>query len=240
MDNTISVVIPTYNEKENISRALSLVIDEVKCLREAIVVDDDSADKTWQVVEEISKENNKIKLIRRINKRGLPQAIWEGVLNSGGEFVLWFDADFSCPPLTLARMLGGGCDYDITVASRYCPGGGDQRIEKIRIWASRFFNNLARLILRTKTRDLTSGYFLVKKEVFSKIRIRGLYGEYSVRFLYEAEKNKFKIREVPCVYLPNEGGNSKTTGNIFLFISYCLLYLFTVLKLRLSKNAPQR
>ncbi len=234
MDENVSVVIPTYNEREAIAGTIETIFMEVPHLKEIIVVDDDSPDKTWQRVEEIHKEGGKIKLIRRRNKKGLPGAIWEGILKAEGDVIFWLDADFLSAPSTLTRLLKESDGYDIVVASRYADGGEDDRKEKIRVVASRLFNQLAKFVLQTKTRDLTSGYIIARKDVFNRLKISGLYGEYCIRFLYQAEKKNLKIKEVPYVCLSRQKGSSKTSGNPFIFIKYCFIYLFTIFKLRLS------
>lgn len=239
MHDNISVIIPTYNEKENISDIISTISREVCRLKEIIIVDDNSPDLTWQSVEGICKKDRRIKLIHRLKQKGLPSAIYEGILRSEGEFLFWLDADFLSVPSTLVRLLEQSGGYDIIVASRYVDGGRDGRKETTRVIASRLFNRLAKFILQTKTRDLTSGYIVAKREIFNRINLNGVYGEYCIRFLYEAEKKNLKIKEVPYVCLSRQKGNSKTAGNIFLFIKYSLIYILTVFKLRLFKNAAE-
>lgn len=232
MNNCISVLIPTYNEKETILGIIDTLLNEIKSLNEIIVIDDNSPDLTWQLVEQINKENNKISLIRRLDKKGLPGAIWEGIINSRGSIILWLDADFLSLPSTITGLVNYLGEADIVVASRYVESGKDNRKEAFRVLLSRLFNECARFILGVKTRDLTSGYILARKEVFDKIKITGLYGEYCVRFLYQAEKNNFKIKEFPYVCLSREKGNSKTSSSIATFIRYGLIYIHTVLNLR--------
>ncbi len=236
MDNEISVIIPTYNEKESISDIISTISKEVPCLREIIIVDDDSPDKTWQLVDGIRKVNNSVKLIRRLRKKGLPSAIWEGIINSQGKILLWLDADFFSLPSTVTTLLEQLNGYDIIVASRYVKGGRDARTENIRVITSKLFNQLAKFLLRTKVRDLTSGYIAVKREIFDNINLNGVYGEYCIRFLYQAEKRGLRIKEVPYVCLSRMKGNSKTSGNIFLFMKYGLIYALTIFKLRLFER----
>jgi dolichol-phosphate mannosyltransferase len=236
MSVDISVIIPTYNEKENIGNIVDIISQEVPLLKEITIVDDDSPDMTWRVAEELSSQDNRIRLIRRLNKKGLPGAIWEGILNSQGKIVLWLDADFLSLPFTLTSLLEQIDGYDIIVASRYVKGGRDNRKEKMRVLTSRIFNKAARFILQTRTQDLTSGYIIARREVFNTLHIGGLYGEYCIKFLYQAEKRKMKIKELPYTCLSRAGGNSKTCGNIFVFLKYCLIYIFTVFKLRLVGN----
>jgi dolichol-phosphate mannosyltransferase len=236
MSADVSVIIPTYNEKENIRSIVDTLSREIPLFKEITIVDDNSPDLTWQVAEELAREDQRIKLIRRIGRKGLAGAIWEGILNSQGEIILWLDADFLSLPFTLTKLLEqiGGCD--IIVASRYVKGGSDNKKEKTRVLASRIFNKAARFILKTKTQDLTSGYIIARREVFNSLRIGGLYGEYSIKFLYQAEKKKMRIKELPYTCLSRAGGTSKTSGNIFVFLKYGLIYLFTVFKLRLGKD----
>ena len=236
MDNHISVIIPTYNERENISDIIDLVFKEIKPLKEIIIVDDDSPDLTWQLVEEIRKDKPQIKLFRRLNESVLPTAIWKGILSSQGEIILWLDADFLSLPSTLTRWLDYFNGYDIAVASRYVEGGQDTRIEKIRVITSKLFNNIAQFILQTNTRDLTSGYIIARKEIFKKVNISGLYGEYSIKFLYQAEKANFRIKEVPYICLSRNKGKSKTSANILSFIKFGLIYILTVFKLKIFKK----
>ena len=233
MNNNVSVIIPTYNEKENISEIIFTISKEVYGLKEIIIVDDNSPDMTWRLVQDIGKVNSKVKLIRRLNKKGLPSAIWEGIISSQGSRVLWLDADFLSLPFTLTKLIDNLNDYDIVVASRYVEGAQDIRLERIRVIASRLFNRLAKFILQAKVNDLTSGYILAKRELFNRIDIRGVYGEYCVRFLYQAEKKGLKIKEVPYVCLSRPKGKSKTSGSIFIFIRYCLIYILTIFKLRI-------
>jgi dolichol-phosphate mannosyltransferase len=233
MENNISVIIPTYNEKESIAGIISLICEEVSGLKEIIVVDDDSPDKTWSLVEQMSQENNKIKLIHRLSNKGLPQAIWEGILASKGEIVVWLDADFSTVPFGLTKLIEGASGYDIAVASRYVDGGLDARREKMRVVASRLFNKLAKFILGTKVTDLTSGYIVANRRIFDKISIHGVYGEYSITFLYEAQRQNLSIKEVPYIWFSRPFGSSKTTVNSLIFLAYGLLYIMTVFRLRL-------
>jgi dolichol-phosphate mannosyltransferase len=236
MENNISVIIPTYNEKESIAGIISTICKEVACLKEIIVVDDDSPDMTWSLVEQMGEENDKIKLVRRIGRRGLPQAIWEGILASKGEIIAWFDADFSSVPSGLTKLIEGISGYDIVVASRYVGGGKDRRREKMRVVASKLFNKIAKSILGMRVTDLTSGYIVAKREIFDIINIHGIYGEYSITFLYEAQRQNLSINEVPYIWLSRPSGMSKTTVNTLLFVAYGLLYILTVLKLRLFRN----
>ncbi len=234
MHDTISVVIPAYNEKESIPNILNLIVRQVHPLEEIIVVDDDSPDNTAQAVRVLAQENHKIRLISRRGRQGIASAIREGISSSRGDWVLWLDADFSDSDLSLRRLIEARQDCDITLFSRYLPGGGDRREEGLRVIASRVFNCLASFLLGTKTADLTSGYCLARREIFKDIILDGVHGEYFVRFIYQAEKKGLRIKEIPYVYYSRKKGKSKTAGNIFVFMGYCWIYLVEVLRLKFS------
>lgn len=234
MPDTISVVIPAYNERESIPDILNLIVRHVPLLEEIIVVDDGSPDMTAREVSVLAENNPKIRLISRLSRQGIVSAIREGIVNSGGEWALWLDADFSDSDFSLRRLIEARPDCDIALFSRYLPGGGDWRKENLRVVASRVFNCLARFLLGTKTADLTSGYCLARREIFKDIILDGVHGEYFVRFIYQAEKKGLRIKEIPYVYYSRKKGRSKTAGNIFVFMRYCWIYLVEVIRIKLN------
>ena len=140
MSITISVILPTYNEKDNIG----LLIDEINSYLsnnqiEIIVVDDNSPDGTSKIVEEKQKTNPNIQLLCRENKKGLTSALNDGIAKSTGEILVWMDCDFQMPPSIvpeLVEKIGDG--YDVAVGSRYVNGGKDlrynQTIDHINLW----------------------------------------------------------------------------------------------------------
>ncbi len=232
MHGDVSVLIPTYNERKVISDTVGLILKEVVNLKEIIIVDDNSPDGTGELIGELTKKNPKIKLISRLDKKGLPGALAEGILNANGEIVLWLDADFVSVPGVITWMCQSFDSYDILLLSRYVPGGRDGRREKIRVLASKAFNSLANFLLRTKTKDLTSGYAMARRGIFDKIKFDGICGEYFTGFIYKAEKSGFKIKEIPYICLSRQRGVSKTSANLFQFAKYCVIYLNYALKLK--------
>lgn len=234
MPDTVSVIIPAYNERESIPDILGLIAGQIDHLEEIIVIDDDSPDNTSQAVRALAQENPKIRLISRRGRQGIVSAIRDGISSSRGDWVLWLDADFSGSGSRLTRLMEAKASCDIALFSRYVPGGGDRRQEGLRVIASRVFNCLARFLLGTKTADLTSGYCLARREIFKDIMLDGIHGEYFVRFIYQAEKKGLRIKEIPYVYYSRKKGKSKTAGNIFVFMRYCWIYLCEVLKIWLE------
>ncbi|MGB2661609.1 MAG: polyprenol monophosphomannose synthase [Candidatus Omnitrophota bacterium] len=229
-----SVIIPTYNERENITPLVEEVLRNCP-ESEIIVVDDDSPDKTWQAVEEISKKDNRVVLVRRIGERGLTSAIQEGIKRSSKDTVVWMDSDFSMPPSAIPSMIGQLENSDIVVGSRYVKGGKDARGSFIRVLFSRALNVFGKLLLGTKVKDLTSGFVAAKRSVFDTISLSGNYGEYFIKFIYEAEKKGYSTKEVPYANVPRFKGETKTDPDIFRFFSLGWGYLAMILKLRFSK-----
>lgn len=229
-----SVIIPTYNERGNITP----LIDEI--LRfcpeaEVIVVDDDSPDKTWQAVDEKAKRDERVLLIRRVGRRGLVTAIQEGIDKSKREVVVWMDSDFSMPPGVIPSMLERLENNDIVVASRYVKGGRDKRPSFIRIFSSWILNKFARYILGTKVKDLTSGFVAARKDVFKNLSLSGTYGEYFIRLISEAERKGYRTEEIPYICSPRFKGQTKTSPGLLKFLSLGMLYLIMIFKIRFSK-----
>jgi len=119
----VSVIFPTYNERDNIGPLIREVRKYAPADTEIIVVDDNSPDGTWRVVEEMQKEVPNLHLIRRMDKRGLASALRDGIAASKGGIIVWSDCDFSMPPARIADLLAaiaGG--LDVAVCSLYVKG----------------------------------------------------------------------------------------------------------------------
>lgn len=229
----ISVILPTYNERENIENIINSIFNNMDTHTEVIVVDDNSPDRTWEVVEKIEKSNNNVRLLRRMNKRGLTSAISEGIFLSEGDIVVWMDCDFSMPPEVIPKLIYELNDNDIALGSRYVNQGKDARDSFIRVLASRAVNMFASFVLDSSIKDYSSGFFAVKRDVFDEIKLMPEgYAEYCVDFLYRAKRKGFKIKEVPYITIDRKVGETKTSPNVLTFLRHGVVYIFTVLKLR--------
>lgn len=228
----VSVILPTYNERENIGELINSVKNAFSFSVEIIVVDDNSADRTWEFVDELSKVNKNIKLIRRIHEKGLASAIREGMAFANGEAIVLMDADLSMPANILMRMAGLLDNFDIVVGSRYIKGAMDSRGSFFRVLCSRIFNLFASRFLNSAVKDLTSGFLVFKKASINPLSIKGKYGEYCIGLLYKAQKDGLSITEFPYNCVSRKRGQTKTSPNAFRFIQYGILYIFAVLKLR--------
>lgn len=232
----ISIIIPTYNEAGNITA----LINEIRLALtgqqyEIIVVDDNSPDKTWQLVTKISLKNKRVKLIRRMDERGLTSAFNQGIDQSRGEIVGWLDADLSHPPVLLKKMIAQLVRYDVVVASRYVAGGSDLRQEKTAVILSRLINRLAQVCLFKDFTDYTSGYILLNKSLLKKYRLIGDYGEYFLELIFYLKKNGKKIKEIGYINVSRRTGESKTATNWLGFLRRGIKYLITLFYLWLRK-----
>ncbi len=236
----ISIVLPTYNERDNIDPLIERTLAALSAYSlEIVVVDDDSPDGTWQLVSEKAKSDPRVRLIRRVGKRGLTSAIQRGVTEARGDWIGWMDCDLSMPPEDwpkLAALLANGAD--VAVGSRYVPGGADAAHSLTGRAFSKVINVAAGLALDWSIKDYTSGFILARKEVFSKISLRGDYGEYCIDLLYRAKKAGFSVQEAPYVCVPRQAGESKTALNAWGYLTRGVNYVKTVVRLRFG-NAPK-
>jgi len=230
----VSVILPTYNEKENIRNLIDVIFKNMKDITtEIIVVDDNSPDKTWKIVKKISDKNKNVSLLRRRNKRGLASAISDGISLSRGNIVVMMDSDFSMPPEVVPKLVKKINNCDITLGSRYVKGGGDVRDSLIRVLSSKMINLVASIFLGYSIKDYTSAFLAVKREVFNNISILPAeYGDYCIGFLYKAKRQGFKIKEVPYRCISRRVGKTKTSANIFTFLRYGFIYFLKIFKLR--------
>lgn len=171
----LSIMIPTYNERENIVVLLESLCGLLVSLTgdyEVIVVDDASPDGTAEIVAEFARQYPAVQLIYRENKRDLSAALSDGFDNAQGKYLIAMDADLQHDPAAVMRMLALAENdaLDLVVATRYADGGGTSNWHGVRLWLSRTATRLASWILRTKISDPLSGYFLLRRDAWKKIR----------------------------------------------------------------------
>lgn len=231
----ISVILPTYNEQENITPLVETILSfQLPEIEEIIIVDDDSPDKTWLVIKNWIKKNpsQPVRLIRRKHDRGLLKSIQEGVDSARGSYVLWMDADFSEPPELIHQLIAEiRAGNHIACGTRFRKGGG-MHTDLSRKLFSRALNFVASLLLTKTITDFTTGYVLADKKLFRYIRPRGNYGEYCIDFLYRAYRRGVSISEVPYIYLLRKKGISKTSPAFSSYLRHGLVYFWTIIRLR--------
>jgi dolichol-phosphate mannosyltransferase len=237
----ISVVLPTYNERDNIVQLIEAIFAALHPWKvEALVVDDDSPDGTWRAVAEVSATDLRVRLIRRTRERGLTTAIATGIVNASAPLVAWMDCDFSMPPQTLPQLAAAiEQGADLALGSRYVAGGRDAGHSWVGVAFSRTINLFASLLLNWSVKDYTSGFIMARRAVFDQIQLRGDYGEYCIDLLYRALRAGFHVREVPYTCVPRESGESKTATNPWGYIRRGTKYVTTILRLRFAVNRGQ-
>ena len=178
---SVSVVIPTYNEAENVPvlvERVAAVLSHRGIDYELIVADDDSPDGTWQVAESLRARFPQVRVLRRTSgDKGLAATVVEGWRQARGELLGVLDADLQHPPEVLAKLLDAFADpsVDLAIASRYAPHGGSRGLNLIRKWLSRGASNLAQAVLPAAAHGVTdpmSGYFLLRRRVVERVALR--------------------------------------------------------------------
>jgi dolichol-phosphate mannosyltransferase len=241
---SLTVVLPTYNERENIPILIAGILMHVRDPVRVLVVDDDSPDGTWQVVEDIARNDSRVRLVRRTQERGLTSAIWTGIMAADTDAVSWMDCDLAMPPEVIpelrARLEAGA---DIAIGSRYVAGGSDPGHSLMARSFSIAINTAASALLGWGVRDYTSGFVAARRNVFDRIRLRGDYGEYCIDLLARAQMLGMRVDEVPYMCGARFAGESKTGGNAAGYVRRGRKYVSTVLALagqRLSGAGRER
>ena len=230
----VSVVLPTYNERDNIGPLIEAILANLDWPTQIIVVDDDSPDGTWQVVQGMAVSDKRIELLRRTEERGLTSALNAGIARARGDVIAWMDCDLSMPPEKLPELVKALAKFDLAIGSRYVKGGKDAGHSFVGRAFSWVMNFCTALLLGFAIRDYTSGFIAAKREVFDQINLRGDYGEYCIDLLHRARKKGFKIQEIPYYFVPRESGQSKTATRVWDYFRRGIKYVILVLRLRFT------
>lgn len=219
----IIVVLPTYNEAENLRNLVSVLFSLGLDIM-VLVVDDNSPDGTGQLAEQLSAEyQNRVAVLHRVGKLGLRSAYIEGFRKAfelGADAIVQMDADFSHDPAVLTEMAKRLTSCDVVIGSRYVKGGSlDDNWPLWRKALSAFGNNYARTILRFPLRDVTTGYRMWKREALQQMpldRIRSNGYIFLVEMVYVAFLKEYDITEVPIHFADRRWGKSKMSLKIQL------------------------
>ncbi len=218
------VIIPTYNEKENIEKIIRAVFSLEKYF-DILIIDDGSPDGTANIVHQLMLDefDNRLFIIEREGKQGLGTAYITGfkwALQHDYDYVFEMDADFSHDPNDLPRLYAACHDegYDLAIGSRYVSGVNVVNWPIGRVLMSYFASKYVRLVTGFKVHDTTAGFKCYKRRVLQtieldKIRFKGY--AFQIEMKYTAHKIGFKIKEVPVVFVNRREGVSKMSGGIF-------------------------
>lgn len=215
----ILVVIPTYNERENIAPLMEAILSHCPEIQ-ILVVDDSSPDGTGAQVEEISKKDRRVHLLTRLEKQGLGRAYIAGFewgLDKGFDFVQEMDADFSHRPEDLRKILNAVGEADFLVGSRYVAGGGTVNWGLGRKILSRGGSLYSRLILGFPLKDWTGGFNGWHSRVLRKIGLSTIHSNgysFQIELKYRALKAGFRSKEIPIIFEERRVGQSKMSGDI--------------------------
>ena len=224
MNSDSVIIIPTYNEKENIE-AIIRAINDLDRKFDILVIDDGSPDGTAAIVKELMKDEfaGKLHIIERSGKLGLGTAYITGfkwAIEQKYDYIFEMDADFSHAPADLPRLYAACHDegYDVAVGSRYITGVNVVNWPIGRVLMSYYASAYVRTVLDIRLRDTTAGFVCWKREVLETIslddvRFKGY--AFQIEMKYTALRLGFKIKEVPVVFVNRELGTSKMSGGIF-------------------------
>ncbi|VVB91416.1 UDP-N-acetylglucosamine--dolichyl-phosphate N-acetylglucosaminyltransferase [uncultured archaeon] len=233
--NMITIIIPTYNEKENLPVLINSIFDvlhEHFLQGEIIIVDDNSPDGTGKVADELSLKYNSIKVLHRKGKEGLSSAVMEGFKHAGGEIVGVMDADLSHPPEVIPDLvkpiLDGNSEF--LIASRY------KKNEKIEKWPiTRKITSFVATILAkplTKVSDPMSGFFFFRRNIIDGVELSPIGYKIMLEILVKGKYDRAKILEIPFTFRDRYKGKSKLNWKEHLnYMKHLFrLYVFTIKK----------
>jgi len=242
----VSVILPTYNERENIVPLIEAIHAAITQPHEIIVVDDNSPDGTSQAVQAYLEENLALylRLETRLTDRGLTKSLRRGIELAKGDVVFWMDCDFSMPPEKIPALLKKIEEGSmIAVGSRFIAGGQAKQLEggemkqesALVIALSSGLNWLTRALLYSRFYDYTSGFIAIRREVLNTISLRGDYGEYFMDLMVRAIKKGYSFVEIPYVCVPRKAGESKTGTSLSQIFKRGTKYLWALGRLWLVK-----
>jgi dolichol-phosphate mannosyltransferase len=213
------VIIPTYNEVENIEQLLSILLEDNKDL-EILVLDDNSPDGTARVVKGKMEAESRIHLIERPGKMGLGSAYVTGfkyALEHGFEYIMEMDADFSHNPKDVPRLLEEAKNYDLVIGSRYSNGVNIVNWPFKRLLISYFASKYVRIITSMPIKDPTGGFKCFNRRVLESINLDKILSDgyaFQIEMNFRAWTRGFRIKEIPIIFTERINGVSKMSKHI--------------------------
>lgn len=228
----VSVILPTYNERDNIASLVRRLDALLPSPAEILVVDDGSPDGTAREVEIVSDDLPNVRAIVRA-ERGLTGAIQRGIDESRGEIVVWMDADFSMPPETVPQLIARvRAGQDAAIGSRYVggalpasPANDSGRLVALQQGLTRRLNRGLTAALGADFHDWTSGFIAIRGSLIRPLRLRGDYGEYFIDLMARLVARDARFVEVHYRPAPRRHGESKTAGGLASFLRLGVKYV---------------
>jgi dolichol-phosphate mannosyltransferase len=219
-DPRVWVILPTYNEAENLEPLVQAVRDRLPDSRRILIVDDSSPDGTGEIADRLAADHDDVAVLHRRAKEGIGPAYIAGfseALAGGAGLVIQMDADFSHDPAYLPQLLRAAEQSDLVIGSRYVPSGGVTDWGPIRRFISRGGSAYARIILGIDVRDLTGGFKCLRREVLEGIDLDSIDSRgyaFQVEVTYRAVRAGFQLVEIPIVFRDRREGSSKMSRAI--------------------------
>jgi dolichol-phosphate mannosyltransferase len=214
------VILPTYDEAENLERIVGAVLEHLPESRRVLIVDDNSPDGTGEIADRLAEADDSIAVLHRERKEGLGPAYLAGfrvALDGGAERIIEMDADFSHDPSYLPQLIEATERADLAIGSRYVPGGGITEWGPMRRFISRGGSAYARVALGLPIKDLTGGFKCFRRIVLETIDLDTIEARgyaFQVETTYRAIKSGFRVVEVPIVFKDRTDGTSKMSKAI--------------------------
>ena len=213
------VVIPTYNERDNLERLARQILSQDPAL-ELLVVDDNSPDGTGEVAERLAAETGRVRVLHRSGKLGLGSAYREGfarALDQGADLIVQMDADFSHDPAVLPCFFEEMQRCDLVIGSRYLNGVSVVNWPLRRLMLSYFASVYTRVITGLTISDCTSGFKCFRAETLRAIDLSGVRSDgysFQIEMNYRCKEKGFRISEVPIIFIDRHAGTSKMSRRI--------------------------
>lgn len=209
------MIVPTYNERENIELLVGEILDLPSPV-EIIIVDDNSPDGTGEIADRLAAAHpGRVHVVHRPGKLGLGTAYVAGfkkALAMNADRIMTMDADFSHPPRYIPAMLQKCEEVDLVIGSRYVKGGGAEQCTFTRKVLSRGANGFAHLMLGLRARDTTAGFRCYRREVLESIDLDGIRANgysFLIEMLFRCQQAGWRVGEVPIVFVNRRRGASK-------------------------------
>jgi dolichol-phosphate mannosyltransferase len=240
MQARVWLIMPTYNEAENLEPIVRQVLERLQQAapdqHRILVVDDNSPDGSGQIADRLAEEFPAVEVMHRPGKGGIAQAYRAGfarALEEGAELIIQMDADFSHEPGYLPELIGAASEWDLVLGSRYVKGGGVANWGLVRRAVSRGGGIYARLILGVSVKDLTGGFKCIRREVLESIDLATVRAEgyvFQIEVTFRALLAGFRVKEIPIVFPDRTAGRSKMSSRI----AFEAMWLVPVLRMRAS------
>ena len=214
------IIIPTYDELENIHKMIPDLLEKYPSNLDVLIVDDNSPDGTGDFVEGYTKKDNRIKLLRREKKMGLGTAYIAGfkyALQHDYDYIFEMDADFSHDPKEINNFLKAIAKYDLVLGSRYINGVNVVNWPIRRLLLSYFANIYTRIITGMPIKDATGGFKCFKRAVLESINLDKIKSNgyaFQIEMTFKAYKKGFNIGEIPIIFIDRSLGSSKMSKKI--------------------------